>query len=165
MPNTKTRVAFKGTAAQEAELKQFIAEIIHEKGATMPILQKAQAIYGYLPEEVQVMIAEATGVPLTEIYGIATFYAQFTLNPKGETQIAVCLGTACYVKGAGDILDRVCRKLKCEAGAITDDGKYSVEATRCIGACGLAPIMTVNEEVYGRITPNEVDGILAKYMK
>ena len=164
MPNTKTKVAFKGTPEQEAELRKFIAETKDEKGATMPILQKAQEIYGYLPEEVQIIIAESTGIPLTEIYGIATFYAQFSLNPKGENQINVCLGTACYVKGSGDVLDRVVKKIGCEAGSITSDGKFSVDATRCVGACGLAPVMIVNGEVYGRMTPAMVDGILEKYM-
>lgn len=165
MPNTKTKVAFKGTPEQEAELKKFIAEIKHEKGATMPILQKAQEIYGYLPEEVQVIIAEETGIPLTEIYGIATFYAQFALNPKGETQISVCLGTACYVKGSGDVLQKVVDTIGCEAGSITPDGKFSIDATRCIGACGLAPVMTVNGEVYGRMTPAMVPEILKQYME
>ena len=164
MPNTKTKVAFKGTPAQEAELKKYIAEVKNEKGSTMPIMQKAQEIYGYLPEEVQVIIAEETGVPLTEIYGIATFYAQFALNPKGENRVSVCLGTACYVKGAGDLLDKVVEVLGCESGSITEDGKFSVDATRCIGACGLAPVMTINEDVYGRITAKDVPGILEKYM-
>ena len=165
MPNTKTKVAFKGTPEQEAELKEFIASIKHEKGATMPIMQKAQEIYGYLPEEVQVIIAEETGVPLTEIYGIATFYAQFALNPKGETRISVCLGTACYVKGSGDVLQKVVDLVGCESGSITEDGKFSVDATRCIGACGLAPVMTINDEVYGRLTAADVPGILEQYMK
>lgn len=164
MPNTKTKVAFKGTPAQEAELRKFIAEEKNKKGSTMPIMQKAQEIYGYLPEEVQVIIAEETGVPLTEIYGIATFYAQFALNPKGENRVSVCLGTACYVKGSGDLLDKVVEVLGCEAGSITEDGKFSVDATRCIGACGLAPVMTINDEVYGRITAKDVPGILEKYM-
>ena len=164
MPNTKTKVAFKGTPEQEAELRKFIAETKDEKGSTMPILQKAQEIYGYLPEEVQIIIAEETGIPLTEIYGISTFYAQFSLNPKGENQINVCLGTACYVKGSGDVLDRVVKKIGCEAGSITSDGRFSIDATRCVGACGLAPVMIVNGEVYGRMTPAMVDGILDKYM-
>ena len=164
MPNTKTKVAFRGTPEQEAELKEFIASIKHEKGATMPIMQKAQEIYGYLPEEVQVIIAEETGVPLTEIYGIATFYAQFALNPKGETRISVCLGTACYVKGSGDVLQKVVDIVGCESGSITEDGKFSVDATRCIGACGLAPVMTINDEVYGRLTAAQVPDILKQYM-
>ncbi len=164
MPNTKTKVPYKGTAEQEAQLKEFILNHLDEKGAMMPILQKAQEIYGYLPEEIQVIIADMTGVPLSEIYGIVSFYSQFTLNPKGKYQVSVCMGTACYVKGSGDILDKVCKKLNCEAGNITENGEFSVEATRCIGACGLAPIMTVNDEVYGRIVATDVEGILNKYM-
>ena len=165
MPNTKTLVAFKGTKEQEAKLREFIAAHKDEQGPTMPIMQKAQEIYGYLPEEVQVIIAEELGIPLSKVYGIATFYAQFTLNPKGQTQISICIGTACYVKGSGDILSKVCEKLGCAAGSITEDGSFSVDATRCIGACGLAPVMTINEEVYGRLTVDQVDGILAKYTK
>lgn len=163
MPNMKTKVAFKGTPEQEAELRKFIAETKNEKGSTMPILQKAQEIYGYLPEEVQVMIAEETGIPLTEIYGISTFYAQFALNPKGQTRVSVCLGTACYVKGSGDVLAKVVETLGCEAGSITADGLFSVDATRCVGACGLAPVMTIHDEVYGRLVAADVPGILAKY--
>ena len=130
----------------------------------MPVLQKAQEIYGYLPIEVQKIIAAGLDIPLAEVYGVVTFYAQFTLNPKGKFSIAVCMGTACYVKGAGDVLDRICKKIGIEAGGITPDGKFSVDATRCIGACGLAPVITVNEDVYGRLVVDDVDGILEKYM-
>ena len=164
MPNTKTLVPFKGTKEQEAALKAVIEKHKGQKGATMPVMQEAQEIYGYLPEEVQVMIADGLGIPLSEVYGIASFYAQFTLNPKGQYKVSVCLGTACYVKGAGDVLDRVCKKLGCKPGEITRDGRFSVDATRCIGACGLAPVMTINSDVYGRLKPDEVDAILEKYM-
>jgi NADH-quinone oxidoreductase E subunit len=164
MPNSKTLVPFKGTKEQEEQLKAVIAKHKGQKGATMPVMQEAQEIYGYLPEEVQVMIAEGLEIPLSEVYGIASFYAQFTLNPKGQYKVSVCLGTACYVKGAGDVLDRVCKKLGCKAGEITPDGRFSVDATRCIGACGLAPVMTINSDVYGRLKPDEVDAILEKYM-
>jgi NADP-reducing hydrogenase subunit HndA len=164
MPNTKTKVSFKGTKQQEEQLIEFIRKTKDEKGAMMPILQKAQEIYGYLPEEVQVIIAEETGVPLSEIYGIASFYAQFTLNPKGKYRVSVCLGTACYVKGSGNIIEKVCEKIGCEAGSITDDGMFSVDATRCIGACGLAPVMTINDDVYGRLEVGQVEGILNKYI-
>ena len=129
----------------------------------MPILQEAQGIYGYLPIEVQKIIADKTGVSLEEIYGIVSFYSQFALNPKGEVAIAVCLGTACYVKGAQDLIDRICENLGIAAGECTDDGKFSVEACRCIGACGLAPVLTVNDEVYGKLVADDIDGILAKY--
>lgn len=129
----------------------------------MPILQEAQDIYGYLPIEVQKIIALQAGVSLEEIFGIASFYAQFKLNPDGQYAIAVCLGTACYVKGSGDILDEISKKLNVAVGSTSSDGRYSVEATRCIGACGLAPVLTVNGEVYGRLTVKDVDTILAKY--
>ncbi len=164
MPNCKTLVPFKGTAEQEEKLRAAIDRYKGKPGAVMPVLQEVQEIYGYLPEEVQIMVAEGLDVSLSEIYGVVSFYTQFSVNPKGETQVSVCMGTACYVKGAGDILERVERKLSCKAGAITPDGRFSVDATRCIGACGLAPVMTVGADVYGRLTPDEVDGILEKYI-
>ena len=154
---------FQGTPEQEAQLKQVIVSHKGQKGAVIPVLHEAQAIYGYLPIEVQEMISEGLDVPLAEIYGIVTFYAQFSLNPKGRYQIGVCLGTACYVKGSGDILDKVKELLNIEVGECSADGKFSLDATRCIGACGLAPVMTVNDDVYGRLTVDEVEGILKKY--
>ena len=154
---------FQGTPEQEAQLKEVIAAHKDQKGAAIPVLHKAQEIYGYLPLEVQEMIAEGLNVPLAEIYGIVTFYAQFSLNPKGRFQIGVCLGTACYVKGSGDILNKVKEILNIEVGECTPDGKFSLDATRCIGACGLAPVMTINDDVYGRLTVDEVAGILKKY--
>ena len=119
---------------------------------------------GYLPIEVQKIIAARTGVSLEEIFGIASFYAQFKLNPDGQYAISVCLGTACYVKGSGEILDAISKKLNVAVGSTSPDGRYSVEATRCIGACGLAPVLTVNGEVYGRLKVDDVDAILAKYV-
>ena len=163
MKKKKTTVAFNGTPEQEATLDKFIAEHKKEKGALMPILQKAQEIYGYLPIEVQRHIALSMDIPLEEVYGVSTFYSQFSLNPKGKVAIAVCLGTACYVKGSGDILDRITQEIGVRAGETSADGYYSVEATRCIGACGLAPVLTINDEVYGRLVPNDMPGILAKY--
>ena len=154
---------FQGTPEQKAQLKEVIAAHKDQKGAAIPVLHKAQEIYGYLPLEVQEMIAEGLNVPLAEIYGIVTFYAQFSLNPKGRFQIGVCLGTACYVKGSGDILNKVKEILNIEVGECTPDGKFSLDATRCIGACGLAPVMTINDDVYGRLTVDEVAGILKKY--
>ena len=109
------------------------------------------------------MISEETGIPLEKIYGVATFYAQFALEPKGENQISVCLGTACYVKGSQLVLDEIEKQLGIKAGSVTPDGKFSIEACRCVGACGLAPVMMINGEVYGRLTPADVAGILAKY--
>jgi len=165
MKKKMTTVKFNGTLEQEKMLAQVIGEYKGVKGALMPVLQKAQGIYGYLPIEVQKMIAEKMGVSLAEIYGIITFYSQFLLNPKGEISIAVCMGTACYVRGAGDILDKISSNLDVAPGDTSDDGRYSVEGVRCIGACGLAPVITINEDVYGRLKLEEVEGILAKYKK
>ena len=163
MKKTLTTVMFRGTKAQEEQLDAVIAELKDTPGALMPVLQQAQEIYGYLPIEVQRMIAIKMGVSIEEVYGVSTFYSQFVLNPKGEVAIAVCLGTACYVKGSGDILDKITQILGLPAGATTPDGKYSLEATRCIGACGLAPVLTINNEVYGRLSAADVAGILEKY--
>ena len=163
MKKNMTTVMFRGTKAQEEQLDAVIAELKDVPGALMPVLQQAQEIYGYLPIEVQRMIALKMGISIEEVYGVSTFYSQFVLNPKGEVAIAVCLGTACYVKGSGDILDKITQILGLPSGSTTPDGKYSLEATRCIGACGLAPVLTINNEVYGRLVPADMEGILAKY--
>ena len=163
MKKNLTTVAFNGTKEQEEKLDALIEEYKGTQGALMPVLQGAQRIYGYLPIEVQKHIALAMDVPLAEVYGVSTFYAQFVLNPKGKVAVAVCLGTACYVKGSGDILAKVEEKLGVAVGQTSSDGKYSIDATRCIGACGLAPVLTVNDEVYGRLQPKDVEGILEKY--
>jgi NADH:ubiquinone oxidoreductase subunit E len=165
MKKVKTTVAFKGTDEQKQKLLAVIDQHKSEPGAIIPVLQKAQGIYGYLPIEVQRMISDGTGVAMSEIYGIVSFYSQFVLNPKGEVAVSVCMGTACYVKGAGAILERISGILGIEAGETSSDGKYSLDATRCIGACGLAPVFLVNEDVHGRIQkPEDVDDILKKYM-
>lgn len=156
-------VSFKGTIEQEDKLMEVIQKHKGERGATIPVLHEAQEIYGYLPVEVQKMISEGLDVPLAEIYGIVTFYTQFSLNPKGEFPIGVCLGTACYVKGSGDILDKIKLDLGIDVGECTPDGKFSLDATRCIGACGLAPVITIGEDVHGRIAPDDVVKILKKY--
>ncbi|NMA79866.1 MAG: NAD(P)H-dependent oxidoreductase subunit E [Clostridiales bacterium] len=163
MSQTKTAIPFNGTAEQEAMLIDVIKEHEGYEGALMPILQEAQEIYGYLPIEVQSIISEKTGIPLAEIYGVVTFYSQFSLKPKGKYKIAICLGTACYVKGAGEIYNKFSEKLGIANGECTPDGKFSLEPCRCIGACGLAPVITVNEEVYGKLGVEDVDKILAKY--
>ena len=163
MPNVKTVVPYSGTEEQEARLRAVIEAHKGQPGATMPVLQAAQEIFGYLPEEVQIMVAEGLDIPLSEVYGVASFYAQFTLNPKGKYQISLCLGTACYVKGASDVLAAVEKHLGIRSGAITPDGKFSLDACRCIGACGLAPVMMINNDVYGRLTPDLVGGILEEY--
>ena len=163
MKKKLTAIEFHGTPEQEEKLLAVIAKYDGVKGKMMPILQEAQEIYGYLPVEVQKIIAEKTGVSLEEVYGIATFYSQFKLNPDGQIAIAVCLGTACYVKGSGDVLDEISKQLGVAVGGISEDGRYSLDATRCIGACGLAPVLTVNGEVYGRMTKADVATVLAKY--
>jgi NADP-reducing hydrogenase subunit HndA len=163
MKKALTTVSFRGTKAQEEQLYAIIDELKDTPGALMPILQQAQEIYGYLPLEVQRMIALRMGISVEEVYGVSTFYSQFVLNPKGEVAIAVCLGTACYVKGSGALLDKITEILGLPVGSTSPDGKYSLEATRCIGACGLAPVLTINNEVYGRLTKADIEGILAKY--
>lgn len=160
-----SKIKFAGTAEQEKQLHDVIAELKDVEGCLMPIMQKAQDIYGYLPIEVQRMIADDLGIPLEEVYGVATFYSQFALNPKGKYTVGVCLGTACYVKGSQDVFDTVSKELKIDNGGITDDGQFSLEATRCIGCCGLAPVMTINEDVYGKLTADMIPDILKKYTK
>lgn len=157
-------IPFQGTPEQEASLREIIENHKNDPGAIMPVLQEAQEVYGYLPIEVQTIIAEGLGVPLEEVYGVSTFYSQFSLTPKGQNNISVCLGTACYVKGAGKIIEKISENLGIEPEECTADGKFSLTACRCIGACGLAPVMTINDEVYGRLVPEDIDGILAKYM-
>ena len=165
MKKKLTTVVFRGTPEQEEKLIAVIEKYNGVKGALMPILQEAQAIYGYLPIEVQKMIAAGLDVPLSEVFGVATFYAQFTLQPKGKYKLSVCLGTACYVKGAGDIYEKLKELLGLGDGECTPDGKFSLDSCRCVGACGLAPVLMVNEEVYGRLTVDDVPGILKKYQE
>ncbi len=163
MGSQTTTVPFKGTPEQEAKLREVVANHKGDKNSLMPILQEAQEIYGYLPIEVQKTIAIEMGIPLEKIYGVVTFYSQFSLTPKGKYTVSVCLGTACYVKGSGAIFDKISEALQIESGGCTPDGKFSLDACRCIGACGLAPVMTVNDDVYGRLTLDDVEGILKKY--
>ncbi len=156
-------IPFNGTPEQDAKLNAVIDANKHDKSRLMAVMQQAQDIYGYLPIEVQNKIAEGMDIPLEKIYGVATFYAQFSLSPKGNYHIAVCLGTACYVKGSGQIYDKLQEVLGISGDECTADRKYSLTASRCIGACGLAPVLTVNEDVYGRLTVDDVKGIIAKY--
>ena len=146
-----------------AALAQVIDELKNEPGALMPIMQRAQDIFGYLPEDVQNIIAKGLDIPVSDVYGVATFYAQFNLEPKGKYIISVCLGTACYVKGAQLVLDELEKVLGVPAGSTTPDGMFTLNATRCLGACGLAPVIMVNDDVYGRLTPDQVAGVIAKY--
>ena len=145
------------------QLNQVIAELKSQPGALMPVLQKAQGIFGCVPMDVQKIIAEGLGVTLSEVYGVATFYSQFRLEPNGKYTISVCLGTACYVKGSQKVLDRLSEELNTPVGKTSPDGLFTLNATRCLGACGLAPVMTINDEVYGRLVPDDIPGILAKY--
>lgn len=163
MKKKMTTIPFNGTQKQKEELDAVIEELRGEDGALMPIMQRAQDIYGYLPLEVQRYIALGLDIPVSEVYGVATFYSQFLLNPKGEHPVSVCLGTACYVKGSGKLMERLETLLGVKNGEITADCRFSLDATRCIGACGLAPVLTIGEDVYGRLEPAELDGILAKY--
>jgi len=159
------KATFKGSKFQERQLKEVINAHKDQPGGVMPVLQQAQDIYGYLPFEVQAMIAEELNMSLSEIYGIATFYSQFSLNPKGDYQISVCMGTACYVKGAEKIVVALEEKLGIKNGECTKDGIFSLDTTRCIGACGLAPVMSINDDIYGKVEVAQLDEILVKYQK
>jgi len=159
----KPIIPFAGTKEQEEELNKVIARHKNQKGALMPVLQAAQDIYGYMPEEVQRMVAAGMDVSLSEVYGIVTFYAQFSLTPKGKYKISICMGTACYVVGAGEILKRFERELDIKDGECTEDGLFSIDSARCVGACGLAPVISVNEDVYGKLNEEMVPEILSNY--
>ena len=145
------------------DIKKILEKYTTEKDNLIQILNEVQEHYGYIPKFVQEEISKYLDIPMAEIYGVITFYSRFTLEPKGKYNIAVCLGTACFVKGSEQILDRVKEKLGIDVGQTTEDGKFSIEATRCIGACGLAPVFTVNEEVYGKATTKTVDEVIEKY--
>ncbi len=146
-----------------AELDKVISELKGQGGAVMRALQAAQDIFGHVPKDVQIKIAEGLGATLSEVYGVATFYSQFALEPSGEYRIGVCLGTACYVKGSKNILDKVSEVLDTAVGKTSPDGVFTIKDTRCLGACGLAPVMMINDDVYGRLVPDDIPGILAKY--
>ena len=158
-----SKLPFADTPEQAAKLDAAIKAANGDKNMLMAVMQEAQEIYGYLPYDVQCRIAEGLDVPVEKVYGVATFYAQFALSPKGKYNISVCLGTACYVKGSQTVLDKICEELKIEPGECTADAKFSLEACRCVGACGLAPVFMVNDDVYGKVSPDQVKGILAKY--
>ena len=158
-----SKIPFTGTKEQEKELKSFISEHKSDPGPLIMIMQEAQKIYGYLPLEVQTIISKELGIPVERVYEVATFYAQFNLQPKGKYQISVCLGTACYVKGSQKVLDALEKQLGITTGECTADRKFSLESCRCLGACGLAPVMRVNDDVYGNMTPDKIPGILANY--
>ena len=161
----KSLPSFKGTQEQEKQLLEVIAKNKDVPGALLPVLHEAQEIYGYLPIEVQQMVADGLNVSLSEVYGVATFYSRFSLAPKGKHKISVCLGTACYVKGSDKVLEEVEKMLGIKSGECTPDGLFSIDSCRCVGACGLAQVMMIDEEVYGKLTPPEVHKILADYME
>jgi len=154
---------FKGTTQQEDALNEVIKKYKGEAGCLMPVLQQAQDIYGYLPIEVQIMISEGLEISLSEVFGVVTFYSQFSLVPKGKNNVSVCLGTACYVKGADKILEEIEMQLGIKSGECSEDGEFSITTCRCVGACGLAPVMMVNDDVYGNMTVDKVADVLKKY--
>ena len=154
---------FVDTPEQAKLLRAELEKLKDVPGPLMTALQKAQDIYGYLPFDVQNTVAEFFNAPLQDLYGVATFYSQFSLKPSGKYKIGVCLGTACYVKGAGALVDKIKLALKLEPGETSPDGRYTLDTTRCVGCCGLAPVVTVNGDVYGKVTPDDIEGILKKY--
>lgn len=146
-----------------SQLEEYINSLPDKKGALIEVLHKAQHIFGYLPEEVQLFVSEKLDVPSSKIYGVVTFYSYFTTEPRGEYVINVCLGTACFVRGAGDVLAEFENQLGVKNGQTTGDGKFTMGALRCVGACGLAPVVTINDKVYGHVTKADVKKILAEY--
>ena len=150
-------------AAAVAQIEEICDRYTDEKTPLMMILSDIQNEYGYIPLEVQELVSAKTGISVAEIYGVVTFYSFFSLNPKGKYVIGCCLGTACYVKGAEKILDALKSELKISEGGVTDDGKFSLDVLRCVGACGLAPVMTINGKTNGRLVPEQVKSILAEY--
>lgn len=148
---------------KEEKLDQVIAQYQYEKGALIPVLQGAQEIYGYLPAHVLRKVSKELRIPLAKVYGVATFYAQFRLVPMGRNVISVCLGTACHVRGGAKVLDTIEKELHIKDGETTEDGRYTLEIVNCMGACGLAPVLSINGEVHGRLTADQIPGILAKY--
>ena len=145
------------------QVEKMLEKYKGQKGVLLQALQEAQGIVGYLPVEVQKMVSEALNITLSEVYSTITFYSFFSLSPRGKYQIRVCLGTACYVRGADKILDRLKTELNIDVGETTKDAKFTLDACRCIGACGLAPALVINDEVYGRLSPDKVPDILKKY--
>ncbi len=145
------------------ELKKYINSVKNSQGVTMQIFQNAQGIFGYLPLEVQQFISDETNIPLADIYGVVTFYTQFSTEEKGKHKIGLCLGTACYVKGSQEIMDKLAEELNVKVGKTTDDKQFTLEATRCLGCCGLAPVMMVDDDVYGKVEAQKIKSILSKY--
>ncbi|PLW95099.1 MAG: NADH-quinone oxidoreductase subunit NuoE [Marinilabiliales bacterium] len=136
----------------------------NEPGELINVLHKAQEIFGYLPSEVQEVIAHELKVPVAKVYGVVTFYSFFTMTPKGKFPISICTGTACYVRGAEKVLDEFKKELNIQVGDTTADGKFSLSCLRCVGACGLAPVVLIGEKTYGRVAPDDVKQIIKEYM-
>lgn len=157
--------SIKLSANKIEELKAVCKSFNNEKGELINVLHKAQGIFGYLPAEVQEIIARELNVSLAHVYGVVTFYSFFTMLPKGEHPVSICLGTACYVRGAEKIIEEFKRILNINVGETTPDGKFSLACLRCVGACGLAPVVLVGEKVYGRLSPESVKDIVAEYTK
>lgn len=151
-----------GNAKENNELKEILEKYERDKSNLIQILNQVQEKYGYISQDAQKEISEYLDISMAEVYGVITFYSRFTLEPKGKYNIAVCLGTACFVKGSEKVLDKVKEILKIDVGQTTDDGLFSIEATRCVGACGLAPVFTVNDEVYGKATPEMVESVIKR---
>lgn len=153
------------TRSQREKLNEVFEKYKDPPGKLMPVLQEAQDIYGYLPYEIQQRISEALDIPISDVYGVASFYSQFNLAPKGKHRISVCLGTACYVKGASKVLERIEEKLGIKNGECTEDRLFSIDSCRCVGACGLAPVIMIDDEVYGNLDVDKVDAILDMYIE
>lgn len=145
------------------ELETFINSLDTKKGSLISVLHKAQGIFGYLPREVQEFVADQLNESLANVYGVVSFYSYFTMVPKGEHAVAVCMGTACYVRGADKVLNEFQKQLGIKSGETSVDGKFSIDALRCVGACGIAPVVLVGEKVYKKVEPNEVKGIIEEY--
>ena len=154
-----------GTEDQKQKLFNIIKDAKQHNHTIIKILADTQEVYGYLPKPVLEHISKEINMPISQIYGVATFYAQFSLNPKGKYNVSICMGTACYVKGSDAIFNKVCAILKIKAGECTPDGLFSIDQTRCIGCCGMAPVLTIGEDVYGNVKLGEVESILKKYME
>ena len=151
-------------ARVKKETEEIVEKFHNEKNQLICILNDVQEKYGYIPKQAQEAISEKLDMPMAEIYGVITFYSRFTLAPKGKYNISICLGTACFVKGSGSLLDRAKERLQIEPGQVTPDGKFSIDDVRCVGACGLAPVFMVNDEVYGNATVKQLDEVIDKYM-
>lgn len=145
------------------ELKEVCKSFNNDKGELINVLHKAQSIFGYLPAELQEIIAKELNTSVAHVYGVVTFYSFFTMTPNGQHPISICLGTACYVRGAEKVLEEFKRTLNIQVGETTPDGKFSLSCLRCVGACGLAPVVLVGEKVYGRVSPEGVKNIVAEY--